>query len=179
MNKNYCRNGTGDLLIGISMLSLKSLCWILVKLPLLCHFPQISDLLEVLADVKPSPCDGLLIDPRNISSNMAELRRTRSSFRSRATLPPYITQLSQRRFQRRDFLSEISSGPVSAEASSASDPLVPTHPVKKTEVCVRCGSISSITRQRQNPEIQSKQQGMLPGEILKSRSLLIQYVNHK
>ncbi|XP_036955140.1 uncharacterized protein LOC119020119 [Acanthopagrus latus] len=83
------------------------------------HGLQISELHKALAEVKSLPRDITHIDPRNIRASLSVLKNTekgtsntRGSFRSRATLPENMSQLSNCQFPRRDQLRESLSAPV-------------------------------------------------------------------
>ncbi|KAI4820260.1 hypothetical protein KUCAC02_028244 [Chaenocephalus aceratus] len=105
------------MLLNIS--SLSDFCEIPLYLCLL--FSQISELLAALA-MRRSPS----FDPRNISTSLSTLTntgagpfKTNGTFRSRATLPENIRQLSRRQFMRRDFLKESLPIPLAAPISTA------------------------------------------------------------
>lgn len=100
-------------------LEFKPRCYLLPDKLSCCHFAQISELHKALAEVKSLPRDITHIDPRNIRASHSVLKNTekgtsntRGSFRSRATLPENMSQLSNCQFPRRDQLRESLSAPV-------------------------------------------------------------------
>lgn len=107
-------------------LEYKPRCYLLPDKLSCCNFAQISELYKALAEVKSLPRDITRIDPRNISATLSILKNaekgtsnTRGSFRSRATLPENIRQLSKCQFPRRDQLRESLSAPVALPVPNA------------------------------------------------------------